>query len=113
MALKTWIDEVKKSGSGLTSEAQLEQSGAEHPEKLPGEDIADQIYFSARDRILSSGVFYRTPAAAAAVEKVNQTYKDILSGGTDFEAMHSACEQWVNAATKPPEEIENETMPGV
>lgn len=104
MALKTWINETKKTGSGLTSEAQLDPAGAQRKEDFPGEKEADKIIFSARDRIVAGGVFYGTPETRAAEDDVDRTYKAIMTatGEKDFESLRKDCVRWVIAAqTKP------------
>jgi hypothetical protein len=102
MALKTWLNETQKNGSGLISEAQLKPAGAALEESFPGEKAADTILFSARNKIIASGVFYDTPGTRTAEDDVNAAYKIIMQDGKDFEGLRKACVRWVIAAqTKP------------
>lgn len=112
MALKAWIDDIKTDESGWKSEAQLEQADAPGADvsinlkcadyHLPGELEADKILFVARDEIIKGGVFHYTPETQAAEVAVNQAYKAILSGGSDFDSLRAACARWVlKARTKP------------
>ncbi|KAF0158822.1 MAG: hypothetical protein FD159_909 [Syntrophaceae bacterium] len=102
MALKTWIDDIKPAQSGTESEVQLEPVGAAPKDYLPGEKEADEILFGARDEIIKGGVFHFTQETQAAEITVNRTYKAILDGGRDFEALRVACTHWSAAARKAP-----------
>lgn len=102
MALKTWINEAKKTESGLISEAQLEPGGAAMVET--GEKEADTILFSARDKIIVGGVFYSTPGTRTAEDDVNVAYKLIMQGGKDFDGLKKACLRWVIAAQIRPDD---------
>lgn len=108
MALKTWINETKKTGSGLTSEAQLDPACAPLEEDFPGEKEADRIISTAFDRIINRGIFYGTPETRAAEDDINVAYKAIIQGGKDFELLRKACVRWVISAQTKPEAPETD-----
>jgi len=106
MALKSWIDEIRTDKSGSQSGALLDPAGAPAEESFPGEKEADKILFTAQALIIEGGVFYGTPETRAAEADVDRSYKAIINGGRDFDALVAACTRWVEAARKAPAPLE-------
>jgi hypothetical protein len=107
MALKTWINDIKTGEGGSESEALPGQASAPGTEALivrcgdyplPGEAEADVILFGARDEIAAGGIYHFTPDTQVAEVEVNRTYKAILEGGSNFDALRDACARWVQTS---------------
>jgi hypothetical protein len=98
MALKNWIDNIKKDESDLASEAILEPGNLEA--------IADEILFAARDVIVEGGVFYMSPAVRTAENEVNVAYKNIIAGAGTLTPLMDACGRWKAAATCQPAHLD-------
>ncbi len=81
---------------------------------IPGEAEADQILFAACDEIVAGNVFNSTDETRAAEADVNRAYKDILNGGSDFNALRQSCACWIQAAGQKPAVPETISLwPGV
>jgi hypothetical protein len=98
MALKNWIDNIKKGEGDKASEAILKPGKTEEDRTKLLEAIADEILFTARDTIVESGVFYVSPALRIVENEVNEAYKNIITGAGTLTPLIDACGRWKTAA---------------